>query len=127
MALNPISTNKSEYSEHETTDTRQILPLDNNPRTAGQCVNWVKWVTGVSFTGDAILWWRYVNSQTAKIDSIVVMKNGKYGHVGIVVDRTDTEIVVRSRNFRGLWIVSDDRFDINDPDIVGYIDLDSVY
>ena len=122
VALNSVEIKKSEYEVNTITTTqRKILPVDSNPRTAGQCVGWVKYVTGVPFVGNAINWWKYVNTQVPEIDSIVVLKTGPVGHVGIVIDKTETEIIVRSRNYQGLWIVSDDKFDISDKKILGYI------
>lgn len=101
--------------------TRIELPGDDNPMVAGQCVNYVKYVTGVEYSGNANTWEQYINSDSPIIGSIVVIKIGRFGHLGIVVKMRDESIVVRSRNYEGLWIISDNSFELNDIRIIGYI------
>jgi len=104
------------------TDKTKILPGDWNIRVAGQCVNWARYISGVSFSGNAITWNRYINSDTPHVGDIIVMNINKYlGHVGVVIAYDNDTVTIRSRNFRGLWIVSDDQFDRDDVRIVGYI------
>lgn len=122
VATNQVEIQKSKYaSKYLPTTQRKILPVDYDPRTAGQCVGWIKWVTGVSYEGNALWWKNYINLQTPEIDTIVVLQAGRWGHLGLVIDKDDTTITVRSRNWQGLWIVSDDKFDITDVRILGYI------
>jgi len=109
------------YIEFGTTTRRIILPQDINARIAGQCVGWVKYVTGKDYSGNALEWTEYINSTTPKIGSIVVIKAGRWGHIGVVIDIEKDSIIVRSRNWEGLWIVSDDVFNIDDIRILGYI------
>ena len=103
------------------TSKRIILPLDYDSRTAGQCVSYVKYITGVEYNGNAIEWNGYINSEKPEVGSIVVMQVGRWGHLGIVIEIKGDKIVVRSRNWMKLWQISDDEFDINDIRILGYI------
>lgn len=98
-----------------------ILPTDYDTRTAGQCVGYVKYITGTDFTGNAINWKQYINLETPEVGSIVVMQVGKWGHVGIVVKVDGDKVTIRSRNWRQLWQISDDIFDLNDERILGYV------
>ena len=98
-----------------------ILPQDYEPRTAGQCVGFVKYITGVEYSGNANVWTQYINSDTPEIGYIVVIQAGRWGHVGFVTEIKDDKITIRSRNWRGLWIISDDEFETNDIRILGYI------
>ncbi len=87
---------------------------------------WVRYVTKTSYTGDAGSWSRYVNNgKIAEVGEIVVLNIGKRGHLGVViaVDKIKGTITVRSRNYEGLWLVTDNTFDIDDVSIVGYIKL----
>ena len=74
------------------------LPTDTDPRTAGQCVLWVKWITGLNYSGDAKDWIKYINSKEPKNGSIVVIDSGYWGHIGIQVRETNDTIIVKSRN-----------------------------
>jgi surface antigen len=98
-----------------------MLPGDENILGRGQCVNYVRYVAKVDYTGNAKTWGAYVNATSPQVGDIVVMRASWWGHVGIVVKVTDTEITVRSRNYRGLWIISDDVFKIDDSILMGYI------
>lgn len=100
-----------------------MLPGDENIIGRGQCVNYVRYVAKVSFTGNAKAWGAYVNATSPKVGDIVVMRASWWGHIGIVVkvDLENGTITVRSRNYRGLWIVSDDVFRIDDSILMGYI------
>ena len=119
MATNQIVISK--YANFLPTTQRKILPTDWNPWSAGQCVGFVKWLLGIDYSGNAISWQKYINTQTPVIDSIVVINAGKTGHIGIVVDKDKDSITVLSRNWRGLWIISRDDFDVDDEKILGYI------
>ena len=61
------------------------------------------------------------NSDEPKIGSIVIFNAGWYGHVGVVIRITEDSIIVRSRNWLGKYIVSDDEFKLDDERILGYI------
>lgn len=97
------------------------LPGDEIPRIAGQCVNWVKYITGLNYPGNAKDWVQYINSDKPVVGSVVVLNVGKWGHIGVVVKVEGNTVTVRSRNWLGLYIVSDDEFDINDNRLTGYI------
>ena len=108
------------------------LPIDTDPRTMGQCVNYIKWITNAPFSGNAINWKAYINSDVPKIGSIAVFNSSYHpnGHVGIVKDVNywHNKQYIQSRNGPGgLFIVTIDSFDIYDQDIAGYIDLELYY
>lgn len=97
-----------------------VLPSDNGIG-AGQCVGYIQHVTGVKFSGNANTWTRYINSRVPTVGAIVVQNLSRFGHIGVIVKVTDDKIIVRSRNIVGLWIVSDNTYNINDPRNLGYI------
>ncbi|MEK6896924.1 MAG: CHAP domain-containing protein [Nanoarchaeota archaeon] len=105
------------------TKNKIFLPGDDNIKVAGQCVNYIKYVTGVEYSGNASGWVSYINSGSPTKYSIAVISAGRWGHIGLVIDDdySDGKVTVRSRNWRGLWTISDDEFDIKDVRIVGYI------
>jgi surface antigen len=105
------------------TKKRIFLPGDENPKIAGQCVGFVKYVTGIDYSGNASEWVAYINSDSPSKYSIAVISAGRWGHIGLVVDDnySDGKVTIRSRNWEGLWIISDDEFDTNDTRILGYI------
>jgi hypothetical protein len=100
-----------------------ILPGDWDPRTAGQCVNWVNYQTGWNLRGNANVWdEQYVNSYTYRDGAVIVLNLSKWGHVGITLrDNGDGTITYRSRNQDGLWVISDTTISKDDPRILGYI------
>ncbi len=118
----------SRYKWEDFLPTSKIirLPQDSDPRWEGQCVGWVKYVTDAPYSGNANLWANHINSQTPTVGSIVVIATGKYWHIGVVVKVEGTTIVVRSRNYQGLWIVSDDTYQTDNAQLVGYIDLKKI-
>jgi surface antigen len=78
-------------------------------------------VTGVNLPGNAEDWKQYINSETPQVGYIAVINAGWWGHVGVVVKIDGDIVTIRSRNWLGLWIVSDDEFDIHDIRLDGYI------
>jgi len=101
------------------------IPSDVYHPYPGNCVAWVQAMIGVGRSGNAITWQRYKNTDISEVGNIVVMKLSRWGHVGILKEVGTEENghkgekLIRSRNFRGLYIVSDDW--ISDSDIVAYI------
>ncbi len=98
-----------------------ILPGDYGI-AAGQCVNYVRNITGFEGSGNANTWTRYINYDKPVVGSIVVMALGPNGHIGevIYIDYENRRMLVESRNLHGLYIVSQDWFDIDDDTILGY-------
>ena len=107
-----------------------VLPGDENPLYAGQCVNYVKYITGVNHSGNAGQWVQYINSNvpviTEEEGSIMVMNTGKFGHIAIAKYIDDTKVLMNGRN-QGtvsgseLWMISDKWINIDDERILGYI------
>ena len=120
--IDVIDTNPelSDYDTHYNVE----VPGDKDLLYAGQCVNWVRYITGLDYGGNAINWTKHINSSEPTPGSVVVIEAGRWGHIG-VEQKTDWEnriITVRSRNWEGKWIVSSNEFDLDDPRILGYID-----
>lgn len=92
-------------------------------RNAGQCVGWIRWITKVDYSGNARDWEKYINSDIPVVGSIAVLKVGYWGHIALTQKKDDSvrKVTFRSRNWRGLWIVSSDEFDYDDERILGYI------
>lgn len=100
------------------------LHSDDYRGYSGQCVGYVKYElrnTAPHMRGNAVTWRRYITTKKAVVGSVVVFGGGKYGHVGIVTAINNETITVRSRNYHGRYIISDDVFSINSPKILGYI------
>lgn len=100
------------------------LSTDIDPRTAGQCVLWARWKTGVNISGDAKDWAKYINSNVPQKGYVAVIDASYWDHVGEVayVDHENHRVSIQSRNWRGLYIVSYDWFDLDDIRLLGYID-----
>ena len=98
-----------------------LLPGDENPLYAGQCVNWIKYQTGWDLKGNAIDWQKHINSQIAKVNSVIVLNTGKFGHLGIVTSIDENTITFRSRNYLKLWKIDDMTINKSDSRIEGYI------
>ena len=95
-----------------------LFPGDN-----GQCVNYAKAISGLSYSGNAIDWARYVDSSTPSLSAVVVFDRSlsPLGHLAVVIGIDDTKIRITERNYQGLWVVSERLIDSNDPSIVGFI------
>lgn len=101
-----------------------FLPGDENPINAGQCVNYVKYVLGnkaVNYSGNAEDWQRFINSTEPSMYSIVVLNMSAWGHVGFIIAYDAETVTIRSRNWEGKWIVSDNILSRDDARILGYI------
>lgn len=103
------------------TTKRIFLPGDVNPRTAGQCAIWANYHAGTNYSGNAIEWKKYINSETPEPGDIIVLSLSYWGHVGIVLSVQDGQVTYRSRNQDGLWVVSDNTIPTDSQDILGYI------
>lgn len=106
------------------TAKRVVLPGDENPRYAGQCVIWVRYYADVDYTGNARDWAKYANTDTPAAGDIIILNLSRYGHLGIIMSVNNGIITYRSRNNGALWVVSDDTISVNDSRILGYINTD---
>ena len=107
-----------------TTEKIYLPGFDDDIRWEGQCVGYVKYhIQNIApeLSGNAIDWKSYINQKEPIVGSVVVMQVGKWGHLGFVINETDDTITVRSRNYEGKWIISDDVINKNDERILGYI------
>ena len=106
----------------------------------GQCVNYVRYETGISYDGcnnEAKTCFSkaqkagYTTGQSPKIGSIMVIDgwgSNSAGHVGIVVDKSnnDQEIKLRHSNWceNNCETVSEDWIDVSQYSVLGYIYCD---
>lgn len=100
----------------------------------GNCTRYVAQYKKVDWSGNAKEWlanarakWHPTGSKPA-VGSIVVFNgsgyNPRYGHVGIVIDIKDQEIIVKDMNYRRLNEVTVRKVDKDDRAIRGYIYVD---
>lgn len=126
VVANSISTIKydkeNDFKKFLPTTKIVRLPTDTSVLIEGQCVAWINYVTGLNWSGNAIEWKSYINSNVPGDGKIVVMNVGRFGHLGGQIDETDTKILIRSRNWENKWVVSDNWFDKDDARILGYIE-----
>lgn len=126
MAAASITTIEKKIILPELLDTTIVLPCDWGI-ARGQCVCFVKDFIDKNggdssqYSGNAITWKRYINTDTPQVGDVVVMNNGWFGHVGIVIKVDGTSITIIERNFLGLWIVSERTIDISDATIEGFV------
>ncbi|MDA9129431.1 LysM peptidoglycan-binding domain-containing protein [Candidatus Gracilibacteria bacterium] len=97
----------------------------------GNCTWYVASYKNVNWRGNANQWMRNAAAKghaigyTARTGAIVQFAglgyNPYYGHVGIVVDVTNTHIIVSDMNYRAKYEVTTRKVPINDRSIQGYI------
>ena len=74
----------------------------------GNCTRGVASWTAVPVSGNAKDWDNnarragYKISTVPSVGSVAVDNSGYYGHVGLVIDKTDTQVLTREMNVRGL-------------------------
>ena len=101
---------------------------------AGNCTWHVARNKTVTWRGNANQWIKNARAQgvptgkTPIVGAIVQFSghgyNSYYGHVGIVIDMTDTHIIVSDMNYAGLYKVTIRHVSKTDPAIDGYIYVD---
>jgi surface antigen len=87
----------------------------------GQCVHYVRYVTGLKFRGNAITWKKFINSKIPVIGSVVVLNYGKLGHVAVVKAVNGNKITIGEQNYYGPHIINTRTISKNDPKIMGYV------
>ncbi|MCH8518747.1 LysM peptidoglycan-binding domain-containing protein [Candidatus Gracilibacteria bacterium] len=100
----------------------------------GNCTWYVAQYKNVNWSGNANQWLNnarakgHATGNTPTLGAIVQLGgrgyNPRYGHVGIVIDFTDTHIVVSDMNYRRLGEVTTRQIPRNDTAIQGYIYVD---
>jgi len=100
----------------------------------GNCTWYVASYKNVNWRGNANQWMRnaaakwHATGSTPTLGSIVQFEgrwyNPYYGHVGIVIDITDSHIIVSDMNYRRLWEVTTRKVAKNDRTIQWYIYVD---
>jgi len=118
-----VDSTKDRYSVHYTGLGRGFA--------AGNCTWYVAQNKNVTWRGNAKQWIKNARAAGAKtgqkpaIGAIVQFSgrgyNRYYGHVGIVVDYTDDDIIVKDMNYRALYEVTIRKVPRDDETIDGYI------
>lgn len=97
-------------------------PIKYEPVGNGQCVALVQAHGYSEYSGNANEWVKYINSNKPKIGNVVVLTEGYYGHVAIVVEVGDDWVKIVEQNYEGLGVVSYRTISMDYVNIVGYID-----
>lgn len=87
----------------------------------GWCVSYVKYITGVTYAGDAWYWKNYINTTEPIIGDIVVLNESRLGHVAVIKGIYDDSILITEQNYNVRYIISERTISKSYPYIVGYI------
>lgn len=100
----------------------------------GNCTWYVASYKNVNWRGNANQWLKnaakagHATGTNPSIGAIIQFEwrgyNPYYGHVGIVIDMTDTHVIVSDMNYRRLWEVTTRKVPRNDRTIQWYIYVD---
>ena len=94
---------------------QRYLPAGN-----GQCVAFLKANGFEGFKGNAHKWKKYINSDIGWVGSAVLLDEGKFQHLALIIGTEDGYNLVE-QNYEGLYIVSERTIPFNYPRIVGFI------
>ena len=90
------------------------------PTPNGQCVEFIKVNGFEGYRGNAQEWAKYINTDKPSIGDVVVLNEGRWGHLALITG-FDTGIIVTEQNYKGLYIVSTRSIEWNYKGIVGFI------
>ena len=109
-------------NRNPTTPQQAYLKLPNGGIGDGWCVSYAKFKSGLTFSGNAYEWINYINSQEPKIGDIIVLKEGKSGHLAYLENIQGNKLIISEQNYLGRWIVSIRIIEITYINILGYIE-----
>lgn len=90
-----------------------------SPELENSCVALAKAVTGYSgVIGYAYNW--PINTMEPAVGEVVVLQEGKFGHVAIIIDIKDNSLLLYESNYIPGKITDNREISIHSPDIVGY-------
>ena len=97
-----------------------IPKFNLKPTGNGSCVDLIKANGYGEYRGNAYEWAKYINTDKPSIGDVVVLKEGRFGHLALIVG-FDKGIMVAEQNYRGLYIVSTRSIDWDYKRIMGFI------
>jgi len=87
----------------------------------GQCVAFIQSNGYGAYRGNAEDWKVYINSDVPVIGGVVVLNEGQFGHLALIIDITDEGIRAVEQNYQGVGIVSYRVLDFNYEGIIGFV------
>ena len=101
--------------------THYDIPKFNlRPTGNGQCVDFIKANGFGKYRGNAHEWAKYINTDKPNIGGVVVLDEGRYGHLALVIG-IENGIQLAEQNFEGLYQVSYRTISPDYEKIVGFI------
>ena len=86
----------------------------------GECVAFLQAHGFEGFRGNAYEWKKYVNSDIGWVGSAVLLDEGKYQHLALIIG-IDGGYNLMEQNYEGLYVVSERTIPFDYPLIVGFI------
>ena len=100
--------------------TLKIAPERYEPVGDGQCVAFVQAHGFEGFRGNAYQWKKYINSDIGWAGSAVLLDEGKYQHLALIVGTNEGYNLIE-QNYEGLYVVSERTIPFDYGKIVGFI------
>lgn len=79
---------------------------DLAPVGDGYCVAFVKAHGFAEYSGDAWEWKRYNNTKNPQAGDVVVLREGKVGHVALIESVSSQSLNLIEQNYKGRYVVS---------------------
>ena|SRR3990167_8186424 len=112
-ASNPIETASQQYVTAVNAPTLATMPQVASliekryiPTGNGQCVDFVKNNGFSGYSGNAYEWAKYVNSEIGWPGYAVLLDEGPYQHLALIIEIREDGYYIVEQNFIGLYIVS---------------------
>lgn len=123
MASNSVVIKVSIPATKDSIYVTEVPAINYKPVGNGFCVVFVRtYGYGFeSYSGDAITWKRYINSETPKVGSVVVLQEGPLGHLAIITAVYENSFSVVEQNFSGRYTVNRRTLSNDYNKILGFI------
>ena len=109
-ASEPQETYSSQFLEASRSPTIVLLAskrlLDASPVGNGQCVAFIQNNGFSGLSGDAWEWKKYVNSDIGWPGYAVLLDEGPYQHLALIIEIREDGYYIVEQNYEGLYIVS---------------------
>lgn len=92
------------------------------PTKDGYCVSFIKEHGFEAFKGNAYEWSKYINSDIGWIGSAVLLDEGPYQHLALIIG-TEGGYNLVEQNYEGLYIITYRTIPFDYPKIVGFVHL----
>lgn len=100
--------------------------MSYDKKHAGQCVEYIQYITGNYKNIKGIAGKIKPNTQEAYPGHAIITTEGRYGHIALVIDIIGDKLILAESNYRGDEIVQTGRkMNINDERIIGYFDFNN--